>query len=263
MGFNLVELVNAVFTASRDERHHHLRQLLAAVRCTVPSKLTPVENALPELADYLYDPEASGSGETALKLFRYAAISQSTVQRLVNLQNKHPAPLIIAALGMSNPDDWNSECLKTLNTALTIETTADAAAKVLYKHSEAFNASHIITALEHQAADSALQSRSAAISQLISHTEGIHGARACKSLEVLLKTSDETVRREIASKLAWTNNRGLTLLTIAATDTHPDVRLASAKSISHGYRVRGKHLLAALTRDDDLQVRLFAKQAIF
>ena len=171
--------------------------------------------------------------------------------------------MIITALGMSDPDDWNSECLKTLNEALTIETTADAAAKVLYKHSEAFNSSYIINALEHQATASAMQSRSAAISKLISHTEGIHGTKACKSLEFLLQTSDEPVRREIASKLAWTSSRGLTLLTIAATDTNPSVRLASAKSISQGYRVRGRHLLTSLTHDEDLQVRLFAKKTVF
>lgn len=259
MRTNLVQLADEALKASSDNRQYCLHKLLSAVKRTTPAELAPVENVLPELANYLCDPEA---GEITLELFSYCKINLCSINRLVDLQRAQPNPTVVVAFGKSDPGLWNSASVAMLAEALTVENTAVAAAEILYRQSDAFNPSLTICSLEHQAVHSTLHVRGDAISKLISHTEGAHGPLACQSLERLLQTADATIRGEIASKLAWTHNRGLTLLQITATDNHPGVRLAAAKSLSHGYRYRGKRLLAALAKDHDPQVRRYATRAL-
>lgn len=262
MGTNLVQLANDVLTAPGDQRHGLLHQLLHTVQQTKPEALTPLENTLPELASYLYDHEATATSAITLELFRYCPINQRTVDRLVEMQRLHPNPLVVTAFGMSNPDKWDSECKAMLAEALATENTASVAAEILFNNAAVFNSSLAIEALQHLVQKAPTESHSEAISKLISHTEGTHGHQACQSLEKILHTADHAIRVEIAGKLAWTQSRGFDLLKITAADKHPEVRLASAKALSQAYRFRGKRLLAALSHDDDPQVRQFAEKVL-
>jgi hypothetical protein len=259
---NIEQLADNVLTTPNENCYAPIQQLLYAVQQASPAVLKPLENTLPEFAAYLYDPDDNGTGKITLKLFRYCQINKRTVDRLVELQQAQPDKLVLSAFGMSDPCLWDSKCVVMLARALATDETASTAAEILFRHSGAFNSALAIEALQYLAQCAQTQPRSEAISKLISHTEGTQGLKACQCLEKILQSADQTIRIEIAAKLAWTNNRGLDLLKITAADKHPDVRLASAKALSQGYRFRGKRVLAALSRDDDPQVRRFAASVL-
>lgn len=254
------QLINKVLDSARDQRHRCLHELYAAVNSAKPEELIPLEDALPDLAPLLYD--ADGDGRILLELFQRCRISKSAIARLIELQRSHSNPLVITAFGMSKPANWNDDAYVMLAEALVLEDTASAAAEVLFKHSLAINISLTIDSLENLASHEQAHIRSDAISKLISHTEGSHAVLACQSLRNILRTVDDTLRIEIAAKLAWSRRHGLSLLKITAADNNANVRIASAKAIWHGYRIRGRELLTALSLDDDPQVRSVAAQAL-
>lgn len=256
----LKQLINRVLDSASDQRHDCLRELHSAVNCAKPEELIPLEAALPDLALLLSDP--SVDGQLMLELFQRCRINKTTVYRLIEMQRSQSNPLVIAAFGMSKPGNWNGDAYVMLSEALALEDTASAAAEVLFKHSLAINVSLAISSLEHQALHEHAHVRSDAISKLISHTEGSHAALACQSLRNILRNVDDTLRIEIAAKLAWSRRHGLSLLKITAADNNAKVRKASAKAIWHGYRIRGRQLLTDLSLDDDPQVRSIARQAL-
>ncbi len=254
------QLINRVLDSASDQRHDCLRQLHSAVNCAKPEELVPLEEALSDLAPLLNDPYVDG--QLMVELFRRCRINKTTVNRLIELQRSHSNPLLITAFGMSKPRNWKSDGYMMLSEALALEETASTAAEVLFKHSLAIDVSLAIESLEYQALHEQAHIRSDAISKLISHTEGRHAALACQSLRNILRTVDDTLRIEIAAKLAWSRRHGLSLLKITATDNNAKVRIASAKAIWHGYRIRGRELLTDLSLDDDPQVRNIAAQAL-
>lgn len=258
------QLTNRVLDSAGHQRLACLRQLHAAVDHASPGELTPLEAALPALAPLLYDLDygKDGNEHIMLDLFRCCRINKPTIYRLIELQRLQSNPQVITAFGMSNPQNWDEDAYLMLAEALALEDTASAAAEVLFKHSLAVNVSLTIGCLENLALHHQAHVRSEAISKLISHTEGSHSALACQSLRNILSTVDETSRVEVAAKLAWSRRNGLSLLKITAADNNARVRRASAKAIWHGYRIRGRELLTALSNDDDPQVRQVAIQGL-
>ncbi len=95
------------------------------------AELTPVEEALPTLAQALLSEEGTIAG-CAISIFRRVRVSAETLSTLLTLQRATPNPLLVEAIGHIDRALFSDEVETTLRRALRDPNTAFAATRALY-----------------------------------------------------------------------------------------------------------------------------------
>lgn len=261
-------LVFAALHADGKERDELMDELCQVVKRHYEGDdaelLKPVENAMPQLAEYLLDSDNGNVDGCTISIFRRIAISSEAVTRLLQLQEEHPNRTVVEAIGNIDRLHWTDQVEFTLANALKNKETAPPAAYALYCKTYCIEQKSTIAALATAVWSSNWQASHHSVAALACLTSKTHGEYAIEVLGNVIEKADPELRVKIADCLGWATDQGLSLLSRLACDESPEVRIATAKSLGRGYSQKqdAKDLLEMLKRDSDSDLRNAATEAL-
>lgn len=218
---------------------------------------------MPKLADLLYNDLLNGC---AISVFRRVHINPLTIEKLLDLNKKKSASLIIQALSHVDNELWSDKIEREIIRSLKYDgDIKSSAALALYNRFRSINLVDTLTALKEVTNSKDKKVANYAIWTLCYHTKLLHHDMAKQILqEILTNSAQKNLSKEIAEALGWATDCGLELLKISAKDEDPEVRLATIESIARTYinKDGATLILLELEKDIDENVSMVAKEAL-
>ncbi|MCA9069139.1 MAG: HEAT repeat domain-containing protein [Planctomycetaceae bacterium] len=261
------KLVNDALGAEGEKRAelmYELSDLVKEHEGDETGLLAPIERAMPQLADYLLDEKTGNVSGCTISIFRRIPFGCETIARLIQIQETHPNPMVVEAIGKLDPSDWSDEVEETLAKALEQEYTVDQAVYAFFCNAPCINHASTLSALASAVFPTDWCRSSRAVATLASSTQHAHGNYAMNLLNEILDQAPPDLRKDIATCLGWATDRGLPLLTRLATDESPTVREATAQALGRGYleNEESRPLLEKLKCDPSTVVQKAAIEAL-
>jgi|GEM_PF-3124582 len=228
------------------------------------AELEPVAAALPWLADYLCHGEQWNVCGCAISIFRRVDINQATANKLYQLQENKPTPLLLTAFSHIYPPLWQDRFEQQLSTALEDKSCRHHAANTLREQYANLNLPSTVSALAAALATTSTDKTYAdciisCLCQLCDHKS--LGKPAQTALKQQLKSAPASITLSIIETIAWAWEKGDQLIALAADAPQAEVRLAVLNSLEQHFKGKSKHFDVAyqLSQDSDPRVRHQAK----